>query len=202
MIGRLSPRRRRTAAAAIGAEPPAAGPDRADGDAPELAAGDGAASAATTVHLDPSLPAGVASAPGATSDAPGFRSRGRLRRRMRYLRRVRELAFRDVGGLVFDLHRFGRDGRELVQGKLEALAGVDEELRTLERVLGERREVVVLHEPGLAACPRCGALHGSEARFCSACGLDLAGPRPAHGSQAPADGADPSQAPSPTPPSQ
>ena len=31
-------------------------------------------------------------------DSPSFRQRGRLRRRLRYLRRVRELGFRDLGG--------------------------------------------------------------------------------------------------------
>jgi hypothetical protein len=45
---------------------------------------------------------------------PGLRGRARMRRRLRYLHRRRELAFRDLGGLVFDLHRFGRDRGDLV----------------------------------------------------------------------------------------
>lgn len=108
---------------------------------------------------------------------PGFRDRGRLRRRLRYLRRVRELGFRDLGGLVFDLDRFGRQGDHLVRGKLAALRAVDAELRALERALDERRDVLELREPGIAACPRCGALHGSDARFCPSCGVGLRGPR-------------------------
>jgi hypothetical protein len=126
----------------------------------------------------PTLPAGIdpqeAAAPAATS----FRDRGRLRRRLRYLRRVRELGFRDLGGLVFDLHRFGRQGDELVGGKLAALAAVDRELRALETVLNDRRPITELREPGIASCPRCGALHGSDARFCPACGVPFSGPRP------------------------
>jgi hypothetical protein len=93
-----------------------------------------------------------------------------------YLRRVRELGFRDLGGLAFDLHRFGRRNDELVLGKLAALDAVDRELRAIERVLDERRDIVELREPGVAACPRCGALHGSDARFCPQCGIAFRGP--------------------------
>src|SRR6478609_1799808 len=95
---------------------------------------------------------------------------------MRYLRRVRELGFRDLGGLAFDLHRFSRRNDELVLGKLAALDAVDRELRAIERVLDERRDIVELREPGIAACPRCGALHGSDARFCPQCGTQFSGP--------------------------
>src|SRR3954462_302574 len=107
---------------------------------------------------------------------PSFRDRGRLRRRLRYLRRVRELGFRDLGGLVFDLHRFGRQGDDLVRGKLTALDAVDRELRAIERVLDDRRDIIELREPGIAACPRCGALHGSDAKFCPQCGTQFSGP--------------------------
>jgi ribosomal protein L40E len=121
------------------------------------------------------LPAGLAPEDVAPS-RPSFRDLGRLRRRLRYLRRVRELGFRDLGGLVFDLHRFGRRNDELVLGKLAALDAVDRELRAIERVLDERRDIIELREPGIAACPRCGALHGSEARFCPQCGTQFSGP--------------------------
>lgn len=107
-----------------------------------------------------------------------FRERGRLRRRLRYLRRVRELGFRDLGGLVFDLHRFGRARDDLVQAKLSALQAVDQEMRMLEVLLDDRRPVTELREPGISSCPRCGALHGSDARFCPSCGLQLVGARP------------------------
>ncbi len=108
--------------------------------------------------------------------SPSFRDRGKLRRRLRYLRRVRELGYRDLGGLTFDLHRFRRDGAPLVQEKLAALSAVDAELRAVERALGEERAFVDLREAGIAACPRCAALHGSEARFCPSCGIALVGP--------------------------
>jgi ribosomal protein L40E len=121
------------------------------------------------------LPAGLAPEDVAPT-RPSFRDRGRLRRRLRYLRRVRELGFRDLGGLVFDQHKFNRQNIELVRGKVAALDAVDRELRAIERVLDERRDIIELREPGVAACPRCGALHGSDARFCPQCGTQFSGP--------------------------
>jgi hypothetical protein len=103
--------------------------------------------------------------------APGFGERGRVRRRARFLRKARELAYRDLGGLVFDLHRFGQRNDPLVLAKLATLRQIDAEVRELEAVLRERRPVTVLREVGIAACPRCAAIHGSDDRFCPGCGL-------------------------------
>src|SRR3954468_18306815 len=119
----------------------------------------------------------IAGVDAATTASPSFRERGRLRRRLRYLRRVRELGFRDLGGLVFDQHRFERPNEELVRGKLAALQAVDSELRALEVLLDDPRPIHELREPGIAACIRCGALHGTDARFCPSCGVAVSGPR-------------------------
>ena len=108
---------------------------------------------------------------------PGWRERGRLRRRLAYLREVRELGYRDLGGLVFDQHRFQRPNDGLVHGKVLAIDAVDRELRAIEQALHARRLVTELALPGLSACQRCGALHGSDARYCPQCGLAFAGPR-------------------------
>jgi hypothetical protein len=86
---------------------------------------------------------------------------------------VRELAFRDLGGLVFDLDRFGREKPELVEMKLAGLRSIDGELRALELALGDERDVEELEEPGIAACAHCGALHGSDDKFCPACGRSV-----------------------------
>jgi hypothetical protein len=105
--------------------------------------------------------------------APGFRERGRMRRRVRFLRKARELAYRDLGGLVFEMHRLGRRHDELVAAKLGVLEHFDGELRALEAALGERRAVTVLREAGIAACPRCAAIHGSADSFCPTCGMPM-----------------------------
>ena len=113
-------------------------------------------------------------ADGAGTEAqPGFAARGRLRRRVRFLRKARELAYRDLGGLVFNLHRFGQRNDALVLAKLSTLGQIDTELRSLEASLEERQPVTVLREAGITACPRCAAIHGSEDRFCPNCGLPM-----------------------------
>lgn len=106
-------------------------------------------------------------------EQPGFGSRGRARRRARFLRRARELAYRDLGGLVFSLHRFGQRNDALVLAKLSTLGHIDAELRAIEAALEERRPLTVLREAGITACPRCAAIHASEDRFCPNCGLPM-----------------------------
>jgi len=128
----------------------------------------------------PTQPAGAAPAPDAASTteparvpSDGFQSRGRARRRARFLRKARELAYRDLGGLVFNLHRFGARNDALVLAKLTTLAQIDAELRAIEGALGERRPITVLREAGITACPRCAAIHGSEDSFCPNCGFSM-----------------------------
>jgi zinc-ribbon domain len=146
--------------------------------AKQLQETEGATSAAVEpTEAQPAVPAGAEPADPSAPPQPSFRNRGRLRRRLRFLRRVRELGFRDLGGLVFDQHKFNRPNEELVRGKVAALAAVDGELRALEEALGEKRDITELREPGITACPRCGTLHGSDARFCPSCGLALTGAR-------------------------
>jgi hypothetical protein len=128
-------------------------------------------------EAQPVVPAGAEPPDPAAEPSPSYRNRGRLRRRLRFLRRVRELGYRDLGGLVFDQHKFGRLNEELVRGKVAALSAVDAELRALEQALGEKRDITELREPGITACPRCGTLHGSDANFCPSCGLAITGAR-------------------------
>lgn len=136
--------------------------------------------AATTDQAEVS---GEAAAPAIAEQAaadpqrPGFRERGRLRRRLRYLRQVRELGYRDLGGLVFDQHRFERGDEALVEAKVLAIEMLDREIRALEEVLQLQTPYVELFIPGVSACARCGTLHGSDAHFCPHCGLAFSGPR-------------------------
>jgi hypothetical protein len=124
----------------------------------------------------PAEPAGESPAPAVqqgeqAAPTPGFGERGRMRRRSRFLRKARELAYRDLGGLVYDLHRFGQRNDQVVLAKLATLGHIDAELRALEDALHEIKPVTVLREVGIAACPRCAAIHGDEDRFCPGCGL-------------------------------
>jgi hypothetical protein len=97
-----------------------------------------------------------------------------MRRRVRHLRRLREVQLRDLGGFVLELHRFGRDRPELVAAKLRAAEGTDEELRTLELALDGHASLRELREAGIGgACEECGAVFGSADRFCASCGAPL-----------------------------
>jgi hypothetical protein len=141
--------------------------------------------AAGTAGRGEESPAGTVKS---TAGTPGFGARGRMRRRARFLRKARELAYRDLGGLVYSLHRFGQRNDALVLAKLETIGRIDNELRGLESALAERQPVTVLREAGVAACPRCAAIHGSDDRFCPNCGLamDPRAERPVAGAAAPA----------------
>ncbi|CAB4939579.1 unannotated protein [freshwater metagenome] len=125
----------------------------------------------------PAPDAGTGAAPAAQAATPAVprkvsvRSRGRMRRRLRYLRRVRELGYRDLGGLVFELRRAGVENEVLVGAKVDALYSIDQELHVLEHGLRDFLSVEELHEPGVSVCLRCGALHGSDANFCPQCGI-------------------------------
>ncbi len=131
---------------------------------------------ATAPEPEPAQPEGsTGAASTASAGSVGFLARGRVRRRARFLRKARELAYRDLGGLVFNLHRFGKRNDALVLAKLSTIARIDGELRGLESALGESRRVTVLREAGVTACPRCAAIHSSEDRFCPSCGLPLTG---------------------------
>jgi hypothetical protein len=123
------------------------------------------------------LPAGVDPAELATR--PTSAKRSRLRRRLRYLRAVRELLLRDIGGFYYEAQRSeeGADGhRRLLEAKTARLTRLDEEVRDLETRLDEPHAQTILRQPGLGGtCPQCGELHGSDARFCPRCGTALAG---------------------------
>jgi hypothetical protein len=104
----------------------------------------------------------------------GFVERGQLRRRARYLRRLREVQLRDLGGFVLELSRYGRDRPDLVAAKVRAAAGTDDELRTLERAIDGHASLRELREAGIGgACMECGSVHGSADRFCASCGAAL-----------------------------
>jgi hypothetical protein len=177
-----------TAAADATRPPQATGNGHAETRAPNLEPSAATASPQSAAEAGGG-PASADARPGAgqaPAQEPGFLDRGRMRRRARFLRAARELAYRDLGGLVFDLHRFGQRNDDVVKAKLETLSRIDAELRVLEAALPEHRSITVLRQAGVAACPRCAAIHGSGDRFCPACGLAVdQNERPIAGPNAP-----------------
>ena len=104
----------------------------------------------------------------------GLVERARIRRRARYLRRLKEVQLRDIGGFLLELHRFGRERPDLVSGKIASAADTDRELRALEQALYGSASLRELREAGIGgACSECGAVHGSDDHFCASCGAHL-----------------------------
>ena len=107
------------------------------------------------------LPAGAAPEDVERRETTGRRSK--LRRRARFLRRARELALRDLGGLVYEARRREQDRGKLVEEKVQRLVALDAELHELEAALGTPRGETVLREPGVGGtCARCGELHAQR----------------------------------------
>ena len=132
------------------------------------------------VRIEPvaDLPAGLD--PDELAAAPGTSARrGKLRRRIAYLRAARELLLRDLGGFMYEVHRTAHDveheaHRRLRETKLARLTRVDTELHELEYRLDDVRRQVVVREPGVGGeCAHCGELYASSAHYCSNCGNPL-----------------------------
>jgi hypothetical protein len=142
---------------------------------------DPAIEAADTIVKEPPVRlavVGVPAPPPAPADggrATSFLERAVLRRRIRFLRRRRELALHDLGGFVYETHRLGESRPELTAQKLDEVDAIDGELATLERALALGEELIVLHEPGISSCIHCSTIHDSAARFCPSCGRPTSG---------------------------
>ena len=155
---------RRSGAAEETRTEPTALPDPAHGSAPVAPA---------TGEDGQRLPAGASAEDVERRQVTG--RRGRLRRRARFLRRARELALRDLGGLVYEARRREQDPGKLAEEKVQRLIALDAELDALDAALGSPRGATVLRVPGVGgACARCGEFHASDATFCARCGANLA----------------------------
>jgi hypothetical protein len=147
---------------------------------PAAAASHDADAATADVAATSSAPATGGGEPATASadpeERPLTRRRSRVRRRLRHLQRARELLLRDLGGLVYELHRTpsapqGAARDELVARKVQRLERADEEIARLGDVLGAHGDVLVVRQPGVGGtCAACGELFASDARFCSQCG--------------------------------
>lgn len=177
-INRIFKRDARAAGQAVDVASPGPAADPTGADQPTIAmtaTGHPASADQVSGHGGPPQPSDEETL--ALPQRPGFRLRGRLRRRLRYLQSVRELGYRDLGGLVFDQHRFERHDQSLIQAKVGALDAIDRESRAISDALGRPQVYDELFLAGVSACQRCGAVHGSDAHFCPNCGLMFSGPR-------------------------
>jgi hypothetical protein len=123
------------------------------------------------------IPAGIER--GEITPPSGSRERGRMRRRLRELRRLREALLLELGALVLEAHRQDRDDSPVIKRKAAEAAAVDAEARSIADALGTDGGLDTIVAAGIAGpCPTCGTLTSTAARFCSVCGTALDG-RPA-----------------------
>lgn len=107
----------------------------------------------------------------------GSRERGAMRRRLREQRKLRDALLLELGALVMEAQRHGRDDAAVVRTKAAEAAAVDAEARALADTLSERESLDTLLSTGVAgACFQCGSLTSTRARFCQTCGADLGAP--------------------------
>jgi hypothetical protein len=121
------------------------------------------------------VPAGIDR--GADAVAPtGSRERGRLRRRLRELRRLREAQLLELGALMLEAHKQGRDDSPVIKTKSAEAAATDAEARAVAEALDTDAGLDTVVTAGIAGpCPTCGTLASTAARFCSNCGTPLDG---------------------------
>lgn len=140
------------------------------------------------------IPAGIER--GETSDATGSRERGRMRRHLRELRRLREARLLELGALMLEAHRQDRDDSPVIKRKAADAAALDAEARAIGEALGTGTGGLdTIVAAGVAGpCPACSTLVSTSARFCSTCGTALDGrPEPAPAEAAPAEAAAPAE---------
>lgn len=121
------------------------------------------------------VPAGIER--GADAVAPtSSRERGRMRRRLRELRRLREAQLLELGALVLEAHKHGRDDSPVIKTKAAEAAATDAEARAVAGALEADAGLDTIVAAGIAGpCPTCGTLTSTAARFCATCGTPLDG---------------------------
>jgi hypothetical protein len=119
------------------------------------------------------VPAGIDR--GASAVAPSSsRERGRMRRRLRELRRLREAQLIELGALVLEAHKHGRDDSPVIKSKAAEAAATDAEARAVAQALETDAGLDTIVTAGIAGpCPTCGTLTSTAWRFCSTCGTPL-----------------------------
>lgn len=124
------------------------------------------------------VPAGQEPPPADPPATPGALERAAIRRRLRRLRRAREVLVRELGALLVEMTRLGRRNDELLGRKAAEVAAIDREVDGLTRALGAHATVDQIVAAGVAgSCLGCGALLATDDRFCARCGRPAVAPR-------------------------
>jgi len=119
----------------------------------------------------PSGPPGTPAPDPLAAAAAGPGEKGRLRRRLRRLKRSRERHFADLGTLVVDARKRSNGSRpDVVDRRAAEAAEVDRQVRELGYAVDAEANPRVLATGVSGSCAGCGNLLGTEDRFCPQCG--------------------------------
>jgi hypothetical protein len=114
----------------------------------------------------------VAQAPdplAAAAGGPG--QRGKLRRRLRRLRSVRDKLRAELGTLVVDARKRANGSRpEVVDRRAAEAAGVERQVAELQHTVDPHADTRALATGVAGTCDACGTLLSTEDRFCPNCG--------------------------------
>ena len=101
----------------------------------------------------------------------GPAERGKLRRRLRRLKRVRARQLADLGTLVVDARKRGNGSHpEVVERRAAEAAEVDRQVRDLAHAVNAHADKRELATGVAGTCTSCGELLSTEDRFCPTCG--------------------------------
>jgi hypothetical protein len=107
------------------------------------------------------------------------RERVAMRRRIRRLRRTREVLLRELGALVVEMNRQDRENPKLLKVKGAEVAALDRELRGLQAALAQGQTIEQVVAAGVAGrCSTCATLIAIDDRFCPNCGTPARPPQP------------------------
>lgn len=81
-------------------------------------------------------------------------------------------AQRQLGALVYSLHKSGEANEELVQRYISVIAGVEQEITSLQQ--SHPSAATTVSGVATVLCPGCGAEVDPDAIFCPGCGNKLA----------------------------
>ena len=91
---------------------------------------------------------------------------------------MREALLAELGSLVMEMQRQGRQEPALVERKAREAMLLDAEARTLQFALESGATIGEVVAAGIAgACPACGTLVATDDRFCPRCGTRVAARR-------------------------
>jgi hypothetical protein len=116
-----------------------------------------------TPQLPPPDPLAAASA--------GPAERGKFRRRLRRLKRVRAQQLVELGTLVVDARRRANGSRpEVLERRAAEAAEVDRQVREIQHAVDAHADSRALATGVAGSCAACGNLLSTEDRFCPSCG--------------------------------